>query len=235
MRTLMFGGHETLTNTISWAMYELAINPELQARLRTEIRAAEEKIADRGEEEFTLQDFEDMPLLNAVGKETLRVYPVAQHLYRTAYEDDVIPLTTPIVGRSGKVITEVHVPKGTQVIGSAQGYNRNKEIFGEDSFDFNPDRWLEGRVKSEFSLGVYANLATFASGIRSCIGWRFAVAEIHAFIVVVLRNFELESTPQLAKIRRESAFGIVPTIEGELDKGSQLPIKVHVLSRATAY
>ncbi|KAF9075478.1 cytochrome P450 [Rhodocollybia butyracea] len=235
MRTLMFGGHETLTNTISWAMYELAINPKLQARLRDEIREAEERIANRGEEEFTLQDFEEMPLLNAMGKETLRVYPVAQHLYRTAYEDDVLPLTTPIVGKSGKVITEVHVPKGTQVIGSAQGYNRNKEIFGEDSFEFNPDRWIEGRVKSEISLGVYANLATFASGIRSCLGWRFAVAEIHAFIVVLLRNFELERTPQLARIRRESALGIVPTIEGEQDKGSLLPIKVHLLSRPAAY
>ncbi|KAJ3850477.1 cytochrome P450 [Lentinula lateritia] len=146
MRTLIFGGHETIT--------KIARNPQLQARLRAEIRATEEKIADRGEEEFTMQDFEEMPVLIAMSKETLRYHPVAIHLYRTAYEDDVLPLLKPIVGKSGEIISEIHIPK--------------------DSFEFNIDRWLEGRVKAEVSLGVYANLATFASGIRSCIAWRFA-------------------------------------------------------------
>ncbi|KAF8829537.1 hypothetical protein HHX47_DHR3000654 [Lentinula edodes] len=214
---------------------EIARNPQLQARLRAEIRATEEKIADRGEEEFTMQDFEEMPVLNAMSKETLRYHPVAIHLYRTAYEDDVLPLLKPIVGKSGEIISEIHIPKGTQVIGSASAYNRNKDVFGEGkylySFEFNIDRWLEGRVKAEVSLGVYANLATFASGIRSCIAWRFAVTELQAFIVVLLRNFELETTPKLAKIRRESALAMVPTIEGELDKGSQLPLKVSIISK----
>ncbi|KAJ3748394.1 cytochrome P450 [Lentinula detonsa] len=231
MRTLIFGGHETITNTICWAAYEISRNPELQARLRAEIRAAEETIADRGETEFTMQDFEDMPILNAMAKETLRYHPVAIHLYRTAYEDDVLPLLKPIVGKDGKIISEIHIPKGAQVIGSVSAYNRNKDVFGEDAFEFNPDRWLDGRVKAEVPLGVYANLATFASGIRSCIGWRFAVTELQAFIVVLLRNFELETTPKLAKIRRESALAMVPTIEGELDKGSQLPLKVSLISK----
>ncbi|KAJ3799125.1 cytochrome P450 [Lentinula aff. detonsa] len=218
-------------HTICWAAYEISRNPELQARLRAEIRAAEETIADRGETEFTMQDFEDMPILNAMAKETLRYHPVAIHLYRTAYEDDVLPLLKPIVGKDGKIISEIHIPKGAQVIGSVSAYNRNKDVFGEDAFEFNPDRWLDGRVKAEVPLGVYANLATFASGIRSCIGWRFAVTELQAFIVVLLRNFELETTPKLAKIRRESALAMVPTIEGELDKGSQLPLKVSLISK----
>ncbi|KAJ3874524.1 cytochrome P450 [Lentinula edodes] len=270
MRTLIFGGHETITSqfwcydrvaypypSFSQTQFagqhtaKIARNPQLQARLRAEIRATEEKIADRGEEEFTMQDFEEMPVLNAMSKETLRYHPVAIHLYRTAYEDDVLPLLKPIVGKSGEIISEIHIPKGTQVIGSASAYNRNKDVFGEgkylcdlehssivyqihlppDSFEFNIDRWLEGRVKAEVSLGVYANLATFASGIRSCIAWRFAVTELQTFIVVLLRNFELETTPKLAKIRRESALAMVPTIEGELDKGSQLPLKVSIIPK----
>ncbi|KIK60887.1 hypothetical protein GYMLUDRAFT_244040 [Collybiopsis luxurians FD-317 M1] len=216
-------------HTICWAMYELARQPKLQAKLRNEIQAMEETIADRGNSDFTLQDFEEMPLLVAMSKETLRYYPVAIHLYRTASEDDRLPLSKPIVGKSGKIITEIPIPKGTQVIGSIQAYNRNKDIFGEDSFEFNPNRWIEGRVQTDTPLGVYANLATFASGMRSCLGWRFTVAELQAFIVVLLRNFQLESTPKLAGIRRESALTMVPTIEGELDKGSQLPLKVTLL------
>ncbi|KAJ4479612.1 cytochrome P450 [Lentinula edodes] len=229
MRTLLFGGHETTTNSICWAAYELAHNPELQDQLRTEIKSTERKIADRGEFEFTLNDYEEMPLLNAICKETLRFHPIALHLFRTANEDDVIPLSKPIVGKTGQLITEIPVPKGTRIVGSCSAYNRNLTIFGEDAHEFNPYRWLEGRVKTEDNLGFpYANLATFAAGVRSCIGWRFAVAELQTFIVVLLRNFAIRDTPKLTRIRRESALTMVPAIEGELDKGTQLPIRVYL-------
>ncbi|KAJ3814545.1 cytochrome P450 [Lentinula aff. lateritia] len=229
MRTLLFGGHETTTNSICWAAYELARNPELQDKLRTEIRSTERKIADCGESEFTLNDYEEMPLLNAICKETLRFHPIALHLFRTANEDDVIPLSKPIVGKTGQLITEIPVPKGTRIVGSCSAYNRNLTIFGEDAHEFNPNRWLEGRVKTEDNLGFpYANLATFAAGVRSCIGWRFAVAELQTFIVVLLRNFTIRDTPKLTRIRRESALTMVPAIEGELDKGTQLPIRVYL-------
>ncbi|KAJ3928858.1 MAG: cytochrome P450 [Lentinula lateritia] len=229
MRTLLFGGHETTTNSICWAAYELARNTELQDQLRTEIKSTERKIADRGEFEFTLNDYEEMPLLNAICKETLRFHPIALHLFRTANEDDVIPLSKPIVGKTGQLITEIPVSKGTRIVGSCSAYNRNLAIFGEDAHEFNPNRWLEGRVKTEDNLGFpYANLATFAAGVRSCIGWRFAVAELQTFIVVLLRNFAIRDTPKLTRIRRESALTMVPAIEGELDKGTQLPIRVYL-------
>ncbi|KAJ3985973.1 cytochrome P450 [Lentinula detonsa] len=211
MRNLLFGGHETTTNTICWAAYELARNPALQDKLRAEIKSTERKINDRGESEFTLNDLEAMPLLNAMCKETLRYYPIAIHLFRTANEDDVIPLSKPMIGTTGKVITNIAVPK--------------------DASEFNTDRWIEGRIKTEDTLGMpYANLVTFAAGSRSCIGWRFAVAELQTFIVVLLRNFVIESTPKLAKIRRESALTMVPVIEGELDKGTQLPLRVYLVA-----
>ncbi|KAJ3801770.1 cytochrome P450 [Lentinula aff. detonsa] len=210
---------------------ELARNPTLQDKLRAEIKSTERKIKDRGQSEFTLHDLEAMPLLNAMCKETLRYYPIAIHLFRTANEDDVIPLLKPMIGTTGKVITDIAVPKGTQIVGSPQLYNRNPEIFGEDASEFNTDRWIEGRIKTEDTLGMpYANLATFAAGSRSCIGWRFAVAELQTFIVVLLRNFSIETTPKLAKIRRESALTMVPVIEGELDKGTQLPLRVYLVA-----
>ncbi|KAJ3852738.1 cytochrome P450 [Lentinula lateritia] len=181
------------------------------------------------ENEFTLNDYEEMPLLNAICKETLRFHPIALHLFRTANEDDVIPLSKPIVGKTGQLITEIPVPKGTRIVGSCSAYNRNLTIFGEDAHEFNPNRWLEGRVKTEDNLGFpYANLATFAAGVRSCIGWRFAVAELQTFLVVLLRNFTIRDTPKLTRIRRESALTMVPAIEGGLDKGTQLPIRVYL-------
>ncbi|KAJ4471510.1 cytochrome P450 [Lentinula aciculospora] len=76
------------------------------------------------------------------------------------------------------------------------------------------DGW-SGHVTSGVSLGVYANLAAFSAGIRSCIGWRFAlrVLELQAFLVELLGNFEFTATPALERI-------------GELEKGSQMPLRV---------
>ncbi|KAJ3892340.1 cytochrome P450 [Lentinula edodes] len=232
MRVLLFAGHETSGTSLTFALFELVRNPELQTRLRKEIRNTERKIAERGDVEVTAQDLESMPFLNAVVKETLRFHPVAVHLFRIAVEDDVLPLMKPIVATTGEILKEVVVPKGTRIVGSIPAYNRHEDVFGNDAFTFNPDRWLDpGHVKNSVSLGVYANLATFSAGIRSCIGWRFAVLEMQAFLVELIKNFEFAATPALDGIRREPALLMTPTIEGELGKGSQMPLKVAFAKR----
>ncbi|KAJ3807309.1 cytochrome P450 [Lentinula aff. lateritia] len=229
---LLFAGHETSSTTLSFALFGLVRNPELQSRIRKEIRSVEKNIEERGDTEFTAQDLESMPLLGATVKETLRFHPVAMHLFRVAVEDDILPLSKPIITTTGEMLRELVVPKGTRIVGSVPAYNRNKDVFGDDSFEFNPDRWLEpGHVNNDVLLGVYANLATFSAGIRSCIGWRFAVLELQAFLVELIRNFEFEATPALERIRRETAFVMTPTIEGELEKGSQMPLKVAFSAR----
>ncbi|KIK60769.1 hypothetical protein GYMLUDRAFT_200098, partial [Collybiopsis luxurians FD-317 M1] len=227
MRLLIFAGHETSANTLSWMFYELTCNMNLQSRLREEIRSTERKVMGRGDAEISMQDLESMPLLNAVVKETLRFHPVSPYMFRTSIEDDVLPLSKPITTTTGEVLHELPIPKGTKVFTSISAYNRNTDVFGDDASVFNPDRWLEpGHVKTGVSFGVYANIATFSAGIRSCIGWRFAVLELQAFLYEMLRNFEFTATPQVHNVRRVTAFVMIPSIEGELEKGSQMPLKV---------
>ncbi|THV06675.1 cytochrome P450 [Dendrothele bispora CBS 962.96] len=227
MRTLILAGHETTSNTLTWTMLEMARHPHIQTRLRKEIQEKRRKLRDQGRSEFNVQDFDTMPYLTAVVKETLRFHPVAIHLYRQAVEDDVLPLSMPITTTTGQVLTKLPVPKGTRMVGSIHAYNRNKDIFGQDADEFNPERWLTPNyVKTGVSLGVYANLATFSAGVHSCIGWRFAIIELQAFIIEMIRNFEFSKTPKTDKVRREACLVMVPTIEGEVEKGSQLPLRV---------
>ena len=56
-------------------------------------------------------------------QECLRVHPVAVDLVRTPIQDDILPLTKPVVGTSGKVYTELLIPKGTSITVSMMGYN----------------------------------------------------------------------------------------------------------------
>ncbi|KAK0496199.1 cytochrome P450 [Armillaria luteobubalina] len=239
MNIIILAGHETTTNTLCFALIELCKRPELQERLRKEIRATERVIHDRGDTQFTPSDFESMPFLSAMIKETLRFHPVAYNIYRVAEKDDVLPLSTPITTTSGKVLHELPIPKGLHVDASIAAYNRqvpsplpaNKEIFGDDADVFDPDRWLrDASPKTKTALGVYANLFTFAGGSRSCIGWRFAVMELHAFVIELLSNFEFSLT-ETHGIRREACGIMTPTIEGQAEKGSQLPLKIRLAHR----
>jgi len=232
MQSLLLAGHESTSNSIAFLLYELVRNLDLQSKLRAEIRAAEKVASSRGDAELNIRDLEGMSLLSATIKETLRFHPVLLHMFRVAHEDDVLPLSTPITTKNGELITELPMSKGSKVVLSIPAYNRHKETFGEDAHLFNPYRWLEpSHVHKGVSLGPFANLATFSGGNRSCLGWRFAVIEMQAFAVELLSNFEFTTTSKIEKIRREAALGMVLTIEGELEKGAQLPLRVSFASK----
>ncbi|KAG6888502.1 hypothetical protein C0995_007840 [Termitomyces sp. Mi166 len=120
---------------------------------------------------------------------------------------------------------------------------------------FNPERWLNSGIKTSTSVGVIGNLMTFSSGIRAVIhgltdeftctlaycslfraenctpttnSWKFAFAELQAFLFEIVGQMEFSTTPELKRVRREAALVMVPTIEGELEKGAQMPLRVRV-------
>ncbi|KAK0475531.1 cytochrome P450 [Armillaria novae-zelandiae] len=231
MNTIMFAGHETTANTLSWTFLELARHPEVQNRLRAEIREKEKVIFNRGDTESSVQDLDSMPYLTAVVKEVLRFHPILTNVPRVATQDDILPLSRPVTLTTGKTVQEIAIPKGTYIFASIAGYNRNKRVWGEDAHVFDPTRWFRESTRKEASVGVYGNLFSFGGGLRSCIGWRFAVLELHTFITEVVNNFEFSLTRESERIRREACGIMIPTVEGEVEKGSQLPLKVAVASR----
>lgn len=222
MRTILFAGHETTSTTISWVLLELARHLPVQERLREEI------LAHKRGGELSATDLDGMPFLQAVVREALRLHPVLNQTFRQAEQNDVLPLAHPLTDRTGTVLTALPISKGTRVILSIAAYNRDTELWGSDAHAFDPDRWLDGRVKKVQTLGMYGNLLTFAAGVRGCIGWRFAVYEIQTFLVELLANFEFRPTEDLKRLRREPCGVMVPTLEG--DRGTvQLPLRVSLL------
>lgn len=72
-----------------------------------------------------------------------------------------MPLSEPIQGLDGAMISEIPVPKDTAVFVSIRGCNRNKAIWGEDALEWKPERWLKPLPKALGEAhvpGIYANL-----------------------------------------------------------------------------
>jgi len=229
LRTSMVAGHEPTANQLSFVLYEVARHPEVQARLRQEVATMLRAVNDRGDSEYNMADLDGMQYTLAVLKEGLRLHPVVWGPVLSAVRDDVLPLSKPIKTRKGKIISELPVRAGQNVHLSLAGYNRLKDIWGNDAHEFRPERWLDGSVSQKgHQYGVYHNLGNFASGATSCLGWRFAVITIQTFLVEIFRNFHITYPDLGRKLLRSTGGAMAPVLEGDPRK-KQLPLDISIL------
>lgn len=177
MMTFLAAGHETTATTITWAMWFLCKYPEIQNRLREEVRSNLPSIGDESAT-VTSEQLDKMPYLHAVCNETLRVYAPVPGTVRVAAHD------TTILGQ--------RVPAGTTILLSAWAVNTSKALWGDDAAKFKPERWLgSGKTNTGGATSNYAFL-TFLHGPRSCIGQAFAKAEFACLLAALVGRFEWE-------------------------------------------
>ncbi|GAB1527199.1 hypothetical protein RhiTH_010374 [Rhizoctonia solani] len=163
------------------------------------------------------KDTLELPYLDAVVKETLRLYPPVTYLGRVCEEDTVVPLIYPISTPSGTT-TNLPVKKGTRLALSVVFSNRDESVWGKRASEFWPERWLETEQQQTHShlQGIYSSMMTFGLGQYSCIGFKFAVMEIKVMTSQLLKSFRFEpsgedyawenagvQSPYLAKERKE--------------------------------
>ncbi|KAH8204419.1 hypothetical protein TruAng_001470 [Truncatella angustata] len=180
MMTFLAAGHETTASAMTWAVYMLSRYPDVQTRLRQEIR--ENLPSPDTDQDVTSVQIDHLPYLNAVCNEVLRYYPpVPMTLRETAVD-------TSIMGH--------RVPKGTRIILAAAAINFDQDLWGPDAGEFNPDRWMakDAADKSAASGGATSNYAymTFLHGPRSCIGQAFAKAEFACLLASWVGRLEFE-------------------------------------------
>jgi cytochrome P450 len=149
--TLFLAGHETTAQALSWSWYLLARHPEYFARLRSE----------------------GMPFALQVMKESMRLYPPAFLLARSALRD------TSIGGFS--------VRKDELVFIAPWLLHRDARQF-EDPLRFDPDRFLPDR---EARLPRFAYIP-FGGGRRICIGNQFALMEGQIILSTIGAHLDME-------------------------------------------
>ncbi|KZS92489.1 cytochrome P450 [Sistotremastrum niveocremeum HHB9708] len=227
--TIMLAGEETVANTAIWALYELAQDSELQDKVREEIRETYAAAHARGDTDLCATDLDNMPLTTAVMKETLRFHPALPMSLRKAAEDSIVPLAQSITTVSGEVVNEILIPADTIVIANSAGYNRLESVWGPDAHLFNISRWAkERKISHDATLGMYANLATFLSGPRGCIGYRFALIEFQMFLIELLKTFRFSIPPGI-RIKRELALVTIPVVDGDPTRSQRMPLQLSLV------
>ncbi|KAF2672119.1 putative P450 monooxygenase [Microthyrium microscopicum] len=177
--TFLAAGHETTSSAFTWVTYLLSTHPEIQTRLREEIR---KHIPTNPGPDFDLATvLEAMPLLNGVCNETLRLYPTVPITIRDCYTDTTV--------------CDHYIPRGTQVHLVPWATNRLPEFWGSNAGDFVPDRWIDketGRPNNTGGSSSNYNILTFLHGPRSCIGEKFAKAELRCLVAAMVGAYEME-------------------------------------------
>ncbi|KAI0889322.1 cytochrome P450 [Annulohypoxylon maeteangense] len=177
--TYLAAGHDTSALSLTWASYLLALDPDRQSKLRTEVRgalaSAEKSVDGKLDISSTL---ERLPFLNGVLNETLRLYPSIPVTIRIAARDTTL---------AGKPI-----PKGTEILISPWLMNRSRTFWGPDAAEFKPERWIEKDGRPNNTGGATSNyeFLSFLHGPRACIGQTFARAELRCLLAALISRFE---------------------------------------------
>lgn len=177
LMTFLAAGHETTASAMAWAVYLLCTHPDVQTRLREELRTEiPALLAPAGQ--ITSTDIDRLPYLNAVLNEVTRIFPpVPLTLRETAHD-------TTIQGH--------FIPKSTTIVICPWAVNTSRHLWGPDAREFNPDRWLgAGRANTGGADSNYA-ITTFLHGPRSCIGMGFAKAEFACLVASLVGRFDIE-------------------------------------------
>ncbi|KAH9896682.1 cytochrome P450 [Cubamyces lactineus] len=191
--TLLFAATDTTSNALARTLHILSQRPEVQTKLRKEILDA------RDGNDLPYDVLDTLPYLDAVCKETLRVYSPSPVNYRQAVQDTTLPLSSPVKATDGSCIESVFVPKGSIVLISLPACNCNKELWGEDADEWKPERWLSPlpRALEEVSIpGPFAHLMSFLAGGRACIGYKFAILEMKVVLSLLIANFTFEPSTE---------------------------------------
>lgn len=164
----VFAGHHTSSGTAAWVLLELLKQPALLHEVRDELDAI---YGDEGE--VTFQSLRQIPKLEAVVKEVLRLHPPLIVLMREVSQD--------------LVVGDYLIPKGRMVWASPPVTHRIASLF-PDPQRFDPGRYSPERAEDK-NLNAYQ---PFGGGRHKCSGNAFALFQIKAIFAVLLREWEFE-------------------------------------------
>ena len=187
--TFLLAGYETTANALAYTTYLLALNPEIQEKLYTEVS---EKLRD--DQDLSVYDrIQGLEYLDSVLSESLRLYPPAYQTNRVAEKDWFYNIGDHSVDLSRKdedcqLNQGFRIPKGIAIIIPIWAIHHNPDYW-ENPEVFNPDRFSSKNRKKINPL----TYLPFGYGPRNCVGMRFALLEAKLVLATVIKKFKFEA------------------------------------------
>ncbi|EXJ91083.1 hypothetical protein A1O1_04190 [Capronia coronata CBS 617.96] len=176
----IIAGSDTTAISLSSILYNLLKHPEKMRKLREEIKEFEGQNRC-GNPNVSFRESQEMPYLQAVMKEALRVHPATG-----------LPLWR-VVPDGGVEICDRFFPPGTIVGVNTWCAHYNEDVFGPDAKVFRPERWAEAEKEGGERLkNMEAYYMPFGLGSRTCIGRHISFLEMSKLIPQMIRKFDFQ-------------------------------------------
>ena len=187
-KTFILAGHETTSTWCYWALYALAVYPQVQDKLLANVggpgasQTGDPQVSTTAAGEATdtlhLKDVLNMDYLGAFMEEVLRFYsPVGMLIRFSAREEEWHGYT---------------IPRNTRIVLPFHMLQRHPDYWHTDPEIFAPERWLD-KDTPPYSQSFVHN--PFSAGGRNCIGQRFAQMEAKLIIANLVRAFQIRLAP----------------------------------------
>lgn len=194
---LLFAGHDTTGHTLTWLLYELAKNHNLQDELYHHIS---DFLASY---KLEYKNLDKLHLLTRYITETLRLWPaVANGTYRQLGFNEYIN------GCNGE---KIKLAKGCYCQMPNWIRHRSKKVWGKDADIFNPKRKFEGdELWNDNGFSGYnpssARFSPFSYSPRDCLGKNFAQLEMRLLLIKLITNFKFSLSEK--NLKNENYYGM---------------------------
>ncbi|CAI9114424.1 OLC1v1015143C1 [Oldenlandia corymbosa var. corymbosa] len=185
---LLAGGTESSAVTVEWAIAELLKKPKLFEK------AIEELDRVIGQNRWVKEnEVHNLPYIEAIAKETMRLHPVA-------------PMLVPRCAREDCKVNGYDIKEGTRIFVNVWTIGRDPDVW-ENPEEFNPDRFIGKNIDVN---GHDYELLPFGSGRRMCPGYNLGIKVIYASLANLLHGFKWKLPDKMGPedLNMEEIFGL---------------------------
>lgn len=184
-------GRDTVAQGLTWTFYQIMRHKDVLGTIREEVQAlikVNNGAFKNGILDTTIFSSSNLPYTTAVFYEGLRLYPPIPFEIKQCQQATTLPDGT-------------FLPKNSIVVWCTWAMNRSRLIWGEQSLDFMPERWLDNGIVINKSAYEYP---VFHAGPRMCLGKKMAETIAVEVIATLLYEFDIQPLDDKARISKNS-------------------------------
>ncbi|KAG8373296.1 hypothetical protein BUALT_Bualt11G0009200 [Buddleja alternifolia] len=173
----MIAGRDTTSSALTWFMWLVSTHPEVEKKIRDELNSVVPPKESQKWRLFQADELRNLVYLHGALCESLRLYPPVPFQHKAPNQPVVLP--------SGH-----HVDPKMKVMFSLYAMARMDFIWGKDSKEFKPERWIteRGTIKYEPSYKFLA----FNAGPRTCLGKEVAFTQLKSVAAAIIHNYQVQ-------------------------------------------